>query len=86
MTFLTFVADHPVGSTFDGTVVSFTSHGAHIDVGGMLCHVPLRRLADPPPNKARQVLAKGETRPFMLVSLDAARRRAELALPGDRPD
>ena len=37
-----------------------------------------------PPNKARQVLAKGETRSFVLVSLDAARRRAELALPGLR--
>ncbi len=76
------MADHPVGSTFDGTVVSFTSHGAHVDVGGMLCHVPLRGLAVPPPNKARQVLSKGETRPFVLVSLDAARRRAELAVPG----
>jgi Zc3h12a-like Ribonuclease NYN domain/S1 RNA binding domain len=82
MTFLTFVADHPVGSELEGIVVSFTSHGAHIDVGGMLCHVPLRGLADPPPNKARQVLTKGETRTFVLVSLDAARRRAELALPG----
>ena len=82
LTFLTFVADHPVGSVFDGTVVSFTSHGAHIDVGGMLCHVPLRLLSDPPPNKARQVLTKGETRSFTLVSLDAGRRRAELAVPG----
>jgi hypothetical protein len=82
MTFLTFVADHPIGSTFDGTVVSFTSHGAHVEVDGMLCHVPLRGLAVPPPKKARQLLAKGETRPFTLVSLDAARRRAELALPG----
>jgi hypothetical protein len=85
MTFLTFVADHPVGSTLDGTVVSFTSHGAHIDVGGMLCHVPLRGLGDPAPKRARQVLTKGETRPFVLVSLDAARRRAELALPGVVP-
>jgi hypothetical protein len=82
MTFLTFVADHPVGSTFDGEVVSFTSHGAHVDVGGMLCHIPLRGMANPPPKKARQVLTKGETRPFVLVSLDAARRRAEVALPG----
>jgi hypothetical protein len=82
MTFLTFVADHPVGSTFDGDVVAFTSNGAHIDVGGMLCHVPLRNLGDPPPNKARQVLVKGETRPFVLVSLEPGRRRAELALPG----
>jgi hypothetical protein len=85
MTFLTFVAEHPVGSTFDGTVVSFTSHGAHVDVDGMLCHVPLRGLAVPPPNKARQVVSKGETRQFVLVSLDAARRRAELALPGVVP-
>lgn len=82
VTFLSFVANHPIGSTFDGTVVSFTSHGAHIEVDGMLCHVPLRGLGDPPPSRARQVLAKGETRPFVLVSLDAARRRAALALPG----
>ncbi len=82
MTFLTFVADHPIDSTFEGTVVGFTSHGAHVEVGGMLCHIPLRGLADPAPSKARQVLTKGETRPFTLVSLDATRRRAELALPG----
>ena len=38
--FLNFVADHPVGSTFDGTVAAFTSHGAHVYVDGMLCHMP----------------------------------------------
>jgi hypothetical protein len=82
MTFLTFVADHPIGSRFDGTVVSFTSHGAHVDVGAMRAHVPLAGLGNPPPNKARDVLSKGETRQFELVSLDAARRRAALKLPG----
>ena len=82
MTFLTFVADHPVASTFDGEVVSFTSHGAHVDVDGMLCHIPLRYLGDPAPQKARSVLTKGEVRAFELVSLDAPRRRAELSLPG----
>jgi hypothetical protein len=82
--FLTFVADHPVGSAFEGTVTAFTSHGAHVSVDGMLCHIPLRGLASPPPNRARQVLTKGETRSFVLISLDAARRRAELALPGVR--
>ncbi len=82
LAFLTFVAEHPVGSTFEGTVVSFTSHGAHVDVGEMRCHVPLQGLSRPPAVKARDVLAKGETREFVLVSLDAARRRAELALPG----
>ncbi len=82
MTFLTFVADHPIGSTLEGTVASFTSHGAHIAVGEMLCHIPLRGLARPAPTRARQVLTKGETRRFVLVSLDATHRRAELALPG----
>ena len=82
MTFITFVTEHPIGSTLEGVVASFTSHGAHIDVEGMLCHVPLRGLGDPAPAKARSVLTKGETRTFELVSLDAARRRAELTLPG----
>jgi hypothetical protein len=80
VTFLNFVADHPVGSTMTGTVVAFTSHGAHVDIDGMQGHVPLRGLGDPPPQRARQVLAKGETRQFVLVSLDAPHRRAELAL------
>lgn len=84
MTFLTFVADHPIGSRFDGTVVSFTSHGAHVDIGSMRAHIPLAGLGNPPPNKARDVLTKGETRQFELVSLDAARRRAALKLPGGR--
>ncbi|HWE69310.1 MAG TPA: S1 RNA-binding domain-containing protein [Acidimicrobiales bacterium] len=84
MTFLTFVADHPVGSRFDGTVVSFTSHGAHVDIGTMRAHIPLAGLGNPAPNKARDVLTKGETRQFELVSLDAARRRAALKLPGVR--
>jgi hypothetical protein len=84
MTFLTFVADHPIGSRFDGMVVSFTSHGAHVDVGNMRAHIPLAGLGDPPPNKARDVLSKGETRQFELVSLDAARRRAALKLPSVR--
>ncbi|HWF23507.1 MAG TPA: S1 RNA-binding domain-containing protein, partial [Acidimicrobiales bacterium] len=81
MTFLTFVANHPIGSRFKGTVASYTSHGAHIDVDGMKAHVPLSLLGRPAPGKARDVLSKGETRDFVLVSLDAPRRRAEVALP-----
>lgn len=86
MTFLTFVANHPIGSRFKGTVASYTSHGAHIDVDGMKAHVPLSLLGRPAPGKARDVLSKGETRDFVLVSLDAPRRRAEVALPELAPD
>jgi hypothetical protein len=88
LTFINFVAAFTVGSTIEGQVVSFTSHGAMVDVplpgGGELhCYIPLTAMGSPPPIKARQVLKKGEVRPFVLAGLDPSRRVAELALPPD---
>ena len=88
LTFINFVAAFPVGSTVQGEVVSFTSHGAMVDVpmpgGGELhCYIPLTAMGTPPPTKARQVLKKGEVRSFVLAGLDPPRRVAELAI---RPD
>lgn len=91
LSFINFVAAYSVGSTIDGEVVSFTSHGAMVDVslpgGGVLhCYIPLTAMGNPPPTKARKVLTKGEVRPFVLAGLDPPRRVAELALPKeDRP-
>ena len=86
LTFINFVAAFPVGSTIQGEVVSFTSHGAMVDVplpgGGELhCYIPLTAMGTPPPTKARQVLKKGEVRSFVLAGLDPPRRVAELAIP-----
>ena len=86
LNFINFVAAFSVGSTIDGEVVSFTSHGAMVDVtlpgGGVLhCYIPLTAMGKPPPTKARKVLKKGEVRPFVLAGLDPPRRVAELALP-----
>jgi len=86
LAFINFVAAFAVGNTVDGEVVSFTSHGAMVDVslpgGGVLhCYIPLTAMGTPPPTKARQVLKKGEVRPFVLAGLDPPRRVAELALP-----
>jgi hypothetical protein len=86
LTFINFVAAFPVGSTIEGEVVSFTSHGAMVDVplpggGALHCYIPLAAMGTPPPAKARQVLKKGEVRPFVLAGLDPPRRVAELALP-----
>jgi hypothetical protein len=83
--FLALVSDHPLESTVDGEVVSFTSHGAMISVPvgrGMhvTCYAPLARLAQPAPTRARDVLKKGEHRTFRIVAFDAARRIAELSL------
>ena len=85
LTFLTFVSDHPIASTVEGTVSSFVSHGAMVDVGGMQCYLPLAGLAVPAPRRAREVLERGEQRQFVLVALDPARRGAELALPEIAP-
>ena len=86
LAFITFVASHPLGATFDGVVVSFTSHGAMVDValgdGGVLhCYAPLAGLGAPAPRAAREVLIRGQHREFSLVGLDPPRRMAELALP-----
>jgi Zc3h12a-like ribonuclease protein len=86
LSFITFVAAYPVGSTVEGEVVSYTSHGAMVDValpdgGNLHCYIPLSAMGDPPPTKAREVLAKGTVRPFLLAGLDPPRRVAELALP-----
>ncbi len=86
LTFINFVAAFPVGSTIQGEVVSFTSHGAMVDVplpggGALHCYIPLTAMGTPPPTKARQVLKKGEVRPFVLAGLDPPRRVAELAIP-----
>jgi hypothetical protein len=86
LSFINFVAAYTVGSTIQGEVVSFTSHGAMVDVslpaGGVLhCYIPLSAMGSPPPTKARQVLKKGEVRSFVLAGLDPPRRVAELALP-----
>ena len=85
LTFINFVAAFAVGSTIEGEVVSFTSHGAMVDValpggGEMHCYIPLTAMGTPPPTKARQVLKKGEVRPFVLAGLDPPRRVAELAI------
>lgn len=88
LAFINFVAAFSVGTTIDGEVVSFTSHGAMVDVslpgGGVLhCYIPLTAMGTPPPTKARKVLKKGEVRTFVLAGLDPPRRVAELALPAE---
>ena len=70
LAFINFAAAFPLGSTIEGEVMSFTSHGAMVDVelpdGSYLhCYIPLSAMGTPPPTKAREVLNKGEVRPFV---------------------
>src|SRR6516165_2334130 len=79
--FITFIAEHPLGSEIDGEVETFTSHGAFILAGGARCYVPISALGDPPPRAARDVLSRGGRRRFVVQALDPQRRGIELALP-----
>jgi hypothetical protein len=80
--FITFIAEHHLGTEVEGVVEEFTSHGAFVTAGGARCYVPLVSLADPPPRSAKEILSRGESRTFVVQALDAPRRGIELALPG----
>ena len=47
--FLDFVEHHPVGSSVNGVVESYSSHGAYVTIGDLRGYVPLRLMGDPPP-------------------------------------
>jgi hypothetical protein len=83
--FIEFVAAHPVGSTLEGEVETFSSHGAYVLAGGARCYVPLKLMGDPTPTKAREVLSIGERRTFAVHSLDTPRRGIDLALVAAAP-
>jgi hypothetical protein len=82
MTFISFIADHPLGDEIGAEVDSFSSHGAVVRAGELRAYVPLSGLGVPAPRSARAVLKKGEQRRFVVTALDPYRRGVELALPG----
>ncbi len=82
MTFISFIADHPLGGEIEAVVETFSSHGAVVRSGELRAYVPLSGLGDPAPRSARGILRKGETRRFVVTALDPYRRGVELALPG----
>lgn len=82
LAFITFIAAHPLGSDVVGAVLEYSSHGAFVEADGARCYVPLSAMGEPPPRRAREVVFKGESRPFVVQAFDPQRRGIELALPG----
>jgi hypothetical protein len=80
--FIKFITTYKLGSRVQAVVDRFSSHGAFVTVDETTCYVPLTAMASPPPRAAREVMKKGETREFVVQSLDAQRRGVELAVPG----
>ncbi len=83
--FIEFVGAHPVGSTVEGEVERFASHGAYVMADGARCYLPLKHLGDPPPRSAREVLSFGETYKFVVHAFDTPRRGVDLTMPGVVP-
>jgi hypothetical protein len=83
MPFLEFVEHHPVGTSVNGTVESYSSHGAYISIGehGVRGYVPLRLMADPVPTSARKVMQLGESVTLVVVSFAPLRRSIDCAVP-----
>ena len=83
--FIEFVAAHPVGSTLEGEVEVFSSHGAYVRAGGARCYVPMKLMGTPTPRAAREVMAIGERRLFAVHSIDAPNRGIDLAMVASAP-
>jgi hypothetical protein len=83
MPFLEFVEHHPVGTSVNGTVESYSSHGAYISIGenGVRGYVPLRLMAKPAPTSARKVMKIGESVTLVVVSFAPLRRSIDCAMP-----
>ncbi|MFK7918902.1 MAG: histone H1-like repetitive region-containing protein [Ilumatobacter sp.] len=83
MPFLNFVEQHPAGTSVNGTVDAYSSHGAYITVGdsGVRAYVPLRLMADPMPRSAKSIMKVGESVTVVVVSFAPARRSIDCAVP-----
>lgn len=79
--FLSFISEHQPGDTVTGTVVEFSSHGAYVDVDGTKAYLPLKALADPPPNRARDYMSMGEKLTLEVEGYDPPLRSVDLRVP-----
>jgi ribosomal protein S1 len=86
MAFLSFVEHHPVGTTVEAVVDSYSSHGAYVVVADAHGYVPLRLMGNPPPRSARDAVALGEVVTLVVHSFHPARRSIDLAVLSMSPD
>jgi hypothetical protein len=80
--FLKFVTAYQSGALVSASVTDFSSHGAYVDVDGARCYVSLKSMGEPAPRSAKEILAIGEVRSFIVQGFDTPRRGIDLALPG----
>ncbi len=79
--FLAFVAQHPLGTSVNAVVESYSSHGAYVRIGDVRGYVPLRLMADPAPRSAREFMKIGDAVTLAVESFAPDRRSIDLAAP-----
>jgi hypothetical protein len=72
--FLAFITRHRIGSVLEAVVDHFASHGAYVVADGARCYLPTKTMGDPPPTRARDLIARGDRVRVEVQSLDAQRR------------
>ncbi|MFW2380256.1 MAG: NYN domain-containing protein, partial [Acidimicrobiales bacterium] len=78
--FMAFVTKYSIGDTIQGHVERYSSHGCYLRAATAQCYLPIKAMGDPPPNKARDVLSKGDLVRARVESLDARRRGINVSL------
>ena len=86
MAFLSFVEHHPVGTSVEAVVDSYSSHGAYVLIGEAHGYVPLRLMGDPAPRSARDAMTLGDVVTLVVSSFDAKRRSIDLSVLSMAPD
>jgi hypothetical protein len=84
--FLDFVEHHPVGSSVNGVVESYSSHGAYVTIGDLRGYIPLRLMGDPPPRSAREIMKLGDAVTLVVTSFAPGRRSVDLSIPTVAPE
>jgi DNA-binding protein HU-beta len=79
--FIEFVEHHPLGTSVNAVVESYSSHGAYVTIEDVRGYVPLQLISDPPPRSARKAMAVGDAITLVVASFSPARRSIDLAFP-----
>jgi hypothetical protein len=83
--FMAFVTKYSIGDTIEGDVERYSSHGCYLRAATAQCYLPIKAMGDPPPNKARDVVSKGDLVRARVESLDARRRGINVSLVSVTP-
>jgi hypothetical protein len=79
--FLEFVEKHPIGTSVNAEVESYSSHGAYAIVGDVRAYIPLALMDEPAPRSARSVMSIGEALVLVVAAFSPSRRSIDLAFP-----